>query len=94
MPRIFSCLLPRRCVRAFGTVSTTPRVMYAGRFLAERSATAQRYTPSLLNFGRMDFVSVYVPVLSDHECGLTVEGTSQHSASCSSSKGTARRIGV
>jgi hypothetical protein len=64
-----------------GAVSTTTRVMYAGRFLAERSATEQRYTPFLLNFGRVDFVSVYVPVLSDHECGLTVEGTSQHSAS-------------
>jgi hypothetical protein len=63
-----------------GAVSTTARVMYAGQFLAERSATEQRYTPFLLNFGRKDFVSVYVPVYSDHECGLTVEGTSQHSA--------------
>lgn len=64
-----------------GAVETTARLYFEDRELVEQVAREQQYTPFLLDLGRKKFIWAFAPISSDHECGLLIRGSSDHSAS-------------
>jgi len=64
-----------------GQIQTTAKVAFEGQALAEQPVTIQDHVPFIFDFGRVKFITAFAPVSTDHECGLTVRGSSVHRAS-------------
>lgn len=62
------------------SVQTTATVAYHDQYVGSQTAKAQDYTPFLLDLGQVKLIWTWAKVYSDHECGLTVQGSSQHKA--------------
>lgn len=63
-----------------GRVETTADVSYLGQLVGSQSAFNEGYELFLMDFGRWKFLSATARVYSEHECGLSVAGRSEHSA--------------
>lgn len=62
------------------SITTDVHVTYRDQHLGTVSGERQAYNPFLLDFGRIKHIWVFPKVYTDHECGLTVQGGSRHSA--------------
>ena len=71
-----------------GRVETTAGVTVADKHLADQVVVRQEFKPFLLQFGQKEFIFAFAPVYTDHKCGLTVRGSSVHSASWEFYQGT------
>jgi hypothetical protein len=61
-------------------IETTVNVEYENDFLGSQTAYREDSTPFVLDFGSMKYLAATARVYTDHECGLGVWGTSNHSA--------------
>ncbi len=71
-----------------GSVSTTAHVAFEDQPLGDQDAHRQDYTPFLLDWGISKFIWVQAKVFTDHTCGLSVFGSSDHRASWQFFQGT------
>lgn len=69
-----------RYIGNVGAVSTTASLSFQGQHVASRTSNQQDYTPFLLDWGSVKRVVTWIKIPSDHECGLSVEGQSDHRA--------------
>lgn len=69
-----------RYIGNVGFVSTTAHVTYNDQDLGSQTATRQKYMPFLADWGMVKHIDVAAKVYTDHECGLTVRGESEHRA--------------
>jgi hypothetical protein len=70
-----------RYVGNVGRIETTAKVTFEGQSLAEQPVVIQDHVPFIFDFGQIKFITAFAPVSTDHECGLTVRGSSLHAAS-------------
>lgn len=63
-----------------GKVSTEAVVSFEGHVLGRQPASRQSYVPFLSDFGQIKEIWADAYVFSDEECGLSVNGSSEHRA--------------
>jgi len=63
-----------------GEVSTTAHVTHESKHLGSQTAHRQNDVPFLIDFGTVKLIWAQAKVYTDHECGLSVQGTSDHKA--------------
>lgn len=63
-----------------GRVATEARVTFEGQVIGRRTAERQEAVPYLFDFGRIKQIWAEAYVFIDQDCGLTVDGDSDHEA--------------
>jgi hypothetical protein len=63
-----------------GRIETTARVRSEGAVIGSQSAVTEHSNPFVFDFGWLKYISAFAKVYTDIECGLTVDGFSQHRA--------------
>lgn len=69
-----------RYIGNVASIATTAHVAYGSAHLGSQTANKQDYMPFLLDFGTVKFIWVQPKVYTDHDCGLSVQGNSDHRA--------------
>lgn len=64
-----------------GSLATTANVAFNDQHLGSHTSRRRDYIPFLLDWGRAKFMWVQSKVFTDKECGLSVEGSTDHTAS-------------
>ena len=63
-----------------GRIETTARASHRDRFLGSLTAERQDYIPFLTDLGRIKKIWTWAKIFTDETCGVTVGGSSVHSA--------------
>lgn len=63
-----------------GSITTTAHVSYKDQHVGTATGSREQYTPFLGDWGRTKHLWVFPKVYTDRECGLSVQGGSQHAA--------------